>query len=68
MKELTKKQRKVFNFIKRHFKKHDTAPTRSEIRVKFEFASTNSVVANLDALERKGYIVQPKGITLTGKE
>ena len=56
MKDLTKRQREIFEFIKQSVTKLGRPPSLREIGEKFDINSTNGVRSVLDALERKGYI------------
>lgn len=56
--ELTARQKKIFNFIRRHIEKSGYGPTVREIAEAFEIASPNGVVCHLDALVHKGFIVR----------
>lgn len=54
--ELTKRQRQVLTFIKRHIAEKGYPPTVREICSHFGFSSPLSAQQHIDALERKGYI------------
>jgi repressor LexA len=54
--ELTDRQRRVFEFIAEHIDKHGYGPTVREIAEKFGIRSPNGVICHLRALERKGII------------
>lgn len=56
MKELTTRQRQIFEFIKRSVTDLGRPPSLREIGDKFKINSTNGVRTVLEALERKGYI------------
>ncbi|NLI16497.1 MAG: transcriptional repressor LexA [candidate division Zixibacteria bacterium] len=56
MKDLTKRQRQIFEFIKRSVADLGRPPSLREIGEKFGINSTNGVRTALEALERKGYI------------
>ena len=56
--ELTARQKKIFNYIRRHIDKSGYGPTVREIAAAFEIASPNGVVGHLDALVQKGFIVR----------
>jgi repressor LexA len=56
MKDLTKRQREIFEFIKQSVTELGRPPSLREIGEKFGINSTNGVRTALDALERKGYI------------
>ncbi|MFH1334898.1 MAG: transcriptional repressor LexA [Candidatus Zixiibacteriota bacterium] len=71
MKELTKRQKDVLDFIREMVESRGLPPTIREIGEKFKITSTNGVRAILSALDRKGYIRrQPlvsRGIELVKK-
>jgi len=56
MKELTPRQREIFEFIKESVVEIGRPPSLREIGEKFEINSTNGVRSVLEALERKEYI------------
>jgi repressor LexA len=56
MKELTRRQKEVLDFISETTEKNGFPPTIREIGKKFRIASTNGVRAILSALSAKGYI------------
>lgn len=56
MKELTRRQKEVLDFISETTEKNGFPPTIREIGKKFKIASTNGVRAILSALSAKGYI------------
>jgi len=56
MKELTRRQKDVLDFISRTIDENGLPPTIREIGKKFKITSTNGVRAILSALSRKGYI------------
>lgn len=56
--ELTARQKKIFNFIRRHIEKSGYGPTVREIAEAFDIASPNGVVCHLDALVQKGFITR----------
>ena len=61
MKELTKRQQSVFEFVRRYAREHGYPPTIREIRDGFHLKSNRGVVDHLKALERKGYIKRAPG-------
>lgn len=70
MRELTKRQRAVLEFIIVCVRDQGCPPTIAEIGLKFKISSTNGVNDHLLALERKGYIERSskaRGIRLTEK-
>jgi len=56
MKELTRRQKEILDFISETTEKNGFPPTIREIGKKFRIASTNGVRAILSALSSKGYI------------
>ncbi|HOK56721.1 MAG TPA: transcriptional repressor LexA [bacterium] len=56
MKNLTEKQRKIFEFINDYIIKNGYPPSIKEIMKHFSFSSPTAVVSHLNALEKKGYI------------
>ena len=71
-KDLTEKQRMIFNFINQSVRERGFPPTVSEIQAEFSFKSPTGVFKHLRAIERKGYIrIHPqmaRGIELLVKE
>jgi len=58
---LTKKQKKVYDWIKRFIQEHGYAPSYDEIRKGLGFNSLSTVYEHLKRLEEKGYIRSPWG-------
>lgn len=58
MKEISEKQRQVFEFIKERLSVRGTPPTVREIGEAVGLKSTSSVQYNLNVLEEAGYIVR----------
>lgn len=58
LKQPTKKQNDVLEFIKAHKRVNGTLPTYSEIMMHFGFKSPNSVTQNLSALQEKGLLLK----------
>jgi repressor LexA len=58
MRSLTKKQKKVLDFISEFIEKEGQSPTIEEIRSGLGFKSTRSVSQYLDALVEKAYIIK----------
>ena len=56
MKELTKRQREIFDYIRSSVVELGRPPSLREIGEEFGINSTNGVRSVLEALERKGYI------------
>ncbi len=70
-KNLTSKQKRVFDFINNYMKTNTNAPTITEIQSALGFRSTRSVSQYLEALRAKGYIAKnrnPRSIRLTGHQ
>src|SRR6266702_2640941 len=67
--ELTPKQRKVLNFVRKSIQKTGFPPTRTEIAKAFRYSSPNAAQEHLRILDRKGAIeLTPsasRGIRLT---
>ena len=67
--ELTDRQREIFDFIARAIRENGYPPTIREMMDAFSIASTNGVRTTLAALEKKGYIrrrpMLSRGIELT---
>jgi repressor LexA len=61
MKELTTRQRSIFDFVQRYARERGYPPTIREIRDGFHLKSNRGVVDHLEALERKGYIRRARG-------
>lgn len=55
---LTKKQQRVYNFIKKRMTASGKAPTLSEIAGEIEVSSLRTVTQYLESMERKGVIVR----------
>lgn len=56
MEKLSKKQQRIYDFIKNYIEKNNIPPTIREICEALGLASTSTVHAHLATLERKGYI------------
>ena len=56
MKELTARQREIYDFLVEHYRENGYPPTIREVGFRFGIRSTKGVVDHLTALERKGYI------------
>lgn len=67
-KELTAKQRDIYEFIQSRLQAGGNSPTVREIGKKFKISSTNGVRTHLNALIRKGYLRKQdhvsRGLTL----
>ena len=55
-KELTARQREIYEFLVNHLDEHGFPPTVREICQEFGIRSTKGVTDHLSALEKKGYI------------
>lgn len=68
MNELTPRQQKVLDFLRRHLQQHGFPPTLRDIAAHLGIASTFGVIRHLDALEKKGWLRRQaggsRGITL----
>ena len=62
-KDLTARQREVYNYIRHTVTTNGIPPTIREIGAKFGMSSTNAVRDVLNAIERKGYIKRHEGIS-----
>jgi SOS-response transcriptional repressor LexA len=71
MKDLTERQREVWEFLARYTQENGRPPALREIGAHFGMQSTNAVNDHLIALERKGYITRDamtaRGIRLLKK-
>ena len=71
MKNLTKRQSEIFNFIKEEIESNGYPPTRSEISRTFGFKSPNAAEDHLKALKKKGVLDlaagTSRGITLNNE-
>ena len=56
MKDLTPRQRDIYNYLVESFSEQGYPPTIREIGFRFGIRSTKGVVDHLTAIERKGYI------------
>lgn len=61
MDDLTKRQREILNFIRRHQTVKGYWPSIREVQARFNFRSTNAVVGHLRALEAKGAVTRVPG-------
>jgi len=61
MKEITKRQKGILEFIQKHFSTNGFWPSIREIQKNFGFKSTNAVMGHLRALEQKDYITRSPG-------
>ena len=71
MKNLTKRQSEIFNFIKSEIENNGYPPTRSEISKTFGFKSPNAAEDHLKALKKKGVLdlaaATSRGITIASE-
>lgn len=63
LKELSAKQRRILEFIRRFIREHDYPPSIRDIQIACGISSTSVVDYNLKALERMGYIRRDKEIS-----
>ena len=61
MEELTKRQKKVFDYLKREVQEKGFPPSIREIGKAIGIVSLRGVTGHLEALERKGYIEREAG-------
>lgn len=59
--DLTPRQRQVFDFVRTHAESTGSPPTLGEICSKFSFRSTNSARQHLRLIARKGYLKLSSG-------
>ena len=68
---ITKKQLKLFNFLKDYIKKNITSPSYDEMKVALDLNSKCTISAKLKQLEERGWIEKMNGknrsIRVTGK-
>jgi repressor LexA len=62
-KELTRKQRAIYDFVVDCVHRQGIPPSLTEIAEAFELASLSGVADHLRALERKGYIRRRRGVS-----
>jgi repressor LexA len=55
---MTKGQRRVYEFIRDHWREHRVSPTFREIMERFKFASLNAVTCHVEPLIEKGWLEQ----------
>lgn len=56
MKKLTDKQAAILNYIKEYISSYGYPPIAKDIQSNFGYASQNSALEHLQAIEKKGYI------------
>ncbi len=61
MRELTKRQDKILDYIEQYDRKHGRPPSYQEIQTHFGFASPTAVADHIRAIEKKGYLQIRKG-------
>jgi len=61
MKELTRAQRRVLEFIQSEIRSDLPAPTHREIAERFGYRSTRAAACHLEALKRKGFLASEPG-------
>jgi len=68
---LTKKQRQIFDYIKKYLSKRGYGPSLKEIKSHFRLSSLSTVHQHIAALQNKGYLTkiknQPRSIALVKK-
>ena len=69
---ITKKQRQVFDFVKKYHVKHDYAPSLEDIKRKFKLASVSTAHYYIKKLTEAGQLNkernQPRSVVLRGRE
>ena len=69
---ITKKQMRVFDFVKDYHTKHDYAPSLDEIKKKFKLASVSTAHYYIKKLKEAGQLNkepnQPRSVVLRGRE
>ncbi|MCK5616068.1 hypothetical protein KAR91_80135 [Candidatus Pacearchaeota archaeon] len=55
---LTEVQQNIYNFLLSFMREHRYSPTIREIQTYFGYSSSNSVVCQLNKMEKKGYITK----------
>ena len=61
MNELTRAQRRIFDFVQGEIRADRPPPTHQEIARRFGFRSTRAAACHLEALKRKGFIEAEPG-------
>lgn len=56
MKNLTKRQKEILDFVQNFMAQHDYAPSYREIGEHFNYSSIGTVADHIEVLERKGYL------------
>ncbi|KKT40117.1 MAG: LexA repressor, partial [Parcubacteria group bacterium GW2011_GWA2_44_13] len=69
---ITKKQKQVFDFVKKYYTKYDYAPTLLEIKRKFKLASVSTAHYYLKKLQEAGQLKkefnQPRAVSIVDKK
>src|ERR1035437_4195241 len=69
---ITKKQRRVFDFVKEYHIKHDYAPSLEDIKKKFKLASVSTAHYYIKKLKEAGQLNkernQPRSVVLNNRE
>src|SRR3989338_6114230 len=69
---ITKKQKQVFDFVKKYYTKYDYAPTLLEIKRKFKLASVSTAHYYLKKLQEAGQLIkefnQPRAVSIVDKK
>lgn len=58
---ITKKQLKLFNFLKDYIKKNITSPSYDEMKIALDLNSKCTISAKLKQLEQRGWIEKMNG-------
>ncbi|HMB93159.1 MAG TPA: hypothetical protein VKP65_20070 [Rhodothermales bacterium] len=58
MKPLTRKQRAFYKYLQDFYAEHGRMPPYAVMEAAFDYPSPNSVTQNLQALEKKGWLVK----------
>lgn len=68
---LTKKQKKILDYITKYIKENDYSPTYEEIKRHFKLSAVSNIHQHIETLKRKGYLEkeenQPRAIELSKK-
>lgn len=62
---LTSKQKKILSIISDYKNKNGTEPTLEEVRKTLAYSNTSSVQRHTDALKKKGYLRDVRGLEIT---
>jgi len=58
MQTLTKKQKRVFNFINDYREENGISPTIEEIRREMKLKAVSTIHEHIDTLKRKGFLLK----------